>query len=194
MLTEEVVKSINWVDILVAAIVIRIIYIGIKRGFVVELFKLIGVLSAVFVTLHYFSSFSQLLQDNAHLPLGMANIVAYGTLWGVVVLVFKLVRDGVLVLLKIEAHSGFDKWGGMVLAAGRAVLLSSLTLLFLSAATVGYFTKNLEKSLMASRVIRVAPGIYEGLYDGVVSKFFPDEKLNTFAFTLSDFNGGMQKK
>ncbi|HOW35867.1 MAG TPA: CvpA family protein [Candidatus Omnitrophota bacterium] len=194
MLTEEVVKSINWIDILVAAIIIRIIYVGFKRGFVVELFKLIGVVLAVFVTLHYFSTFSQSLQDSAHFPAGIANIVAYGMLWGAVILVFKLVRDGLLVLLKIEAHSALDKWGGVILAAGRSVLLASLTLLFLSAATIGYFTKNLEKSLVSSRVVRVAPGLYEGIYDGIVVKFFPEEKLNTAAFTLSDFNSGVQGK
>ena len=187
-MTAETLNSFNWIDILMAAIVIRVVYIGIKRGIVVELFKMVGVLSAVFITLHYFSSISKVLQEKVHLPLAAADLFSFGILWGLVILAFKFIRDGFGMLFKMEAaHSILDKWGGLVVCIGRALLLCSLTILCLRASSIDYFLKNLEKSATASKLASLAPGFYEATYNNVVSKFFPSEELNKSAYKLTEF-------
>ena len=189
----EIITNLNWVDILVGAILIRAVYIGVKRGFVVELFKLVGVLFAVFITLHYFSGTSKFLQDKLHLPQRASDLFSYGLLWAIVILAFKFIREGFTILFKIEAHSAFDKWGGLLTSVMRGLLLSSLAILFLRISAVEYFTKNLEKSFTASHIVSLSPKVYEATYNNFVSKFFPSEELNKSVFKLTDFQSEKKK-
>lgn len=183
----EIVSSLNWVDILAGIILIRAIYVGIRRGFVVEILKLIGVLCAIFIALHYYTGVSAFLQSKVHLPKAPSDFFSYGFLWAIVILIFKFIREGLTILFKIEAHSVFDKWGGLVLSLVRGLLLCSLTILLLRLSTIEYLTKNLERSLSAGRLVNLAPQFYESCYDNLVSKFFPSEELNKFVFPLADF-------
>lgn len=187
-MTVDSIYSFNWIDILMTAILIRAIYIGLKRGIVVELFKLTGALFAVFIALHYFSEISRFLQQKVHLPQAAADLFSFGVLWGVVILAFKFIRDGFGMLFKMEAaHSALDKGGGLGVCIIRALLLCSLTVLFLRASAVVYFTKNLKQSVTATRVAPLAPDLYEATYNHFISKFFPTEELNKDAFRLKDF-------
>ena len=47
MLTH-LIKSINWVDAALVFLFIRMIFVGIKNGFISEFFKFLGVVAAVF--------------------------------------------------------------------------------------------------------------------------------------------------
>ena len=183
----EIVNSLNWVDIFMGVILIRAIYIGIRRGFVIEILKLIGVLFAIFISLHYYSGISTFLQNKVHLPKAPADFFSYGFLWAVVILIFKFIREGLTILFKVEAHSAFDKWGGLVLSLVRGLFLCSLMVLFLRLSTIEYLTRNLERSLSASRLVSLAPRFYEACYDNFISKFFPSEELNKSVFPLTDF-------
>ncbi len=49
----DFLKSLNWVDILMALVFARIIFIGIKTGFMIEFFKFWGVLFSTVISLHY---------------------------------------------------------------------------------------------------------------------------------------------
>ena len=187
-MANDIITSINWIDVLITIIALRILYIGIKLGIVIELFKLVSVFFAVFVTLHYFSSLSQFLHDKVSISDNVSMVIAYAFLWFTVIFVFKLIRDGITTVFKVEAHSLFDKWGGLVIAIGRGLLISSLAVFFLLTPRVEYFKKTIEHSVMGSRLVHVAPKFYESCYDGLVSKFFPHEELNKSVFTLHDFS------
>ncbi|MFA5059025.1 MAG: CvpA family protein [Candidatus Omnitrophota bacterium] len=182
----EIIKSLNWIDILVGLIAVRIIYIGIKNGFVTELFKLLAVVSSIFISLHYYTKLADFLNEKIHLSLSVAEFIAFGSLWVIVMVVFKFLRDGFLMLLHIEAHSVLDRWGGLVLSVVRALLLCSLTLLFLTVTGVEYFKKNIDKSLTGERLLSLSPKIYEVSFNGLVKKFFPDEEINGAALDLRD--------
>src|SRR3989338_2922691 len=97
----DLLNRLNWVDILVWGILGRIVYIGIKQGFVTEFFKLLGVTFAVFFTLHYYSSFSKFLQKSIHFPESMTNIFCFALLWATAVITFKFIRDGITLLFKL---------------------------------------------------------------------------------------------
>src|SRR5438067_2037484 len=42
----HILASINWIDVFMLVLFIRIVFIGVKTGFVTELFKLFGILFA----------------------------------------------------------------------------------------------------------------------------------------------------
>ena len=186
-MSTEIINRLNWIDLLMGLILIRAIYIGIKRGIIIEIFKLIGVLFSIFIALHYFSAVSKFIQDKVHVPPGPADLFSYSILWGIVMSVFKFIRDGFTMLFKVEAHSVFDRWGGLLISIVRGLLLCSLTALFLRMSGVEYFVKNLEKSLTAVKLVSVSPKVYEASYDKFVSKFFPSEEVNKSVFKFTDF-------
>ena len=193
-MSTEIISSLNWIDILLALVLIRAVYIGIKIGFVVEFFKLAGVLFAVFITLHYFSGMSQYLQDKVHLPKGAADVFSFGFLWGLMILAFKFIREGIMLLFKVEAHSTLNTTGGFVASVARGFLLCSMAILLLRAGAMDYFTKNLENSFLAPKIVGLAPKAYESVYNGFVSKFFPTEELNKSVSSLADLSKVGEKK
>ncbi len=189
----EFLKSFNWIDILLAVIALRIIFIGFKRGVVVEFFKLLGTVFAVFITLHYYSSLSRVFQNFLRLPSGFADFLCFAILWIVVVIVFKLIRDGFLILLKIEAHSIFERWGSLFFSVVRVLLVGSLTVLFLRVVNLEYFNAHLQESLFSQKLAQIAPQVYEKSFNGFISKFFPTEELNTNAMALGEFKTAKKK-
>ena len=192
-MSADFLKNFNWIDILLAVIFARIIFIGFKRGVVVEFFKLFAAAFAVFINLHYFSSLSRVFQNIVHLPQGFADFISFGLLWIIVTLIFKFIRDGFLILLKIEAHSTFERWGALIFSLLRAVLIGSLTILFLRVFNIEYFNANLEQSLLSKRLAKISPQLYEKSLNGFISKFFPTEELNADAMKLQEFDAKDKK-
>ena len=180
----DILKNINWVDILIGAISIRIIYIGTKNGFIVEFFKWIGVLFSIFITFHYYSNLAKILQSRLPISGSIAQSLCFVLLWSLVFLMFKLIREGMMLMLKIQAHSLLDKWGGLLVSILRSILIGSLVLVFLQVLGVEYITKNVRKSFLNDYLFDIAPKVYEVSYDGFVDKFFPSEKLNLAVFKL----------
>ncbi|MFH1360330.1 MAG: CvpA family protein [Candidatus Omnitrophota bacterium] len=190
----DLLNSLNWVDLIIVSIFARAIYVGTKRGFIVEIFKLIGVFFGLLITLHFFGSLASFLEKSIQLPKGASHFVAYLALGGITILVFKFARDTFMTLFRIEAHSVFDHWGGLVLSFLRALLLCSLLMVFLRVLDIGYFSRNTEKSFLGSRLVTVAPRVYEGTFFGFISKFFPAEELNKEAFPFKKSSEEKEKQ
>ena len=193
-MTLDIMGGLNWVDIFLCLILGRAVYIGLRSGFVIEFFKLLGTFFAVFIALHYFSGVSSFLQGRIHLPASAADFASLGFLWGIVVLAFKFIREGILLLLKVEAHSALNSAGGLISSVVRGLLICSLAVLFLRASGIEYFTKNIANSFGAERVAGIAPKVYESTCTGFVEKFFPTEKFNKSVSSLANVSEGREKK
>jgi len=171
-------QHFNWIDILVGGLVARAIYIGIKRGFVIEFFKLIGIIVALYITLHYCTAFSTFLYGKFRVQEALANIFSFGFLWGMIIFVTKLVRDTLLMLVHMEPQGKLTQWGGFFLATIRGLLLASLTLVYIEFINMESVVKYIRDSFTGPRVVRMAPDMYEACYEGFIVKFFPKEELN----------------
>ena len=190
----DIFGRLNWVDIFLCLILVRAVYIGLRSGFVIELFKLIGIFFAVVISLHYFSGASHFLQEKVHLPESAANFASLGFLWGVVVLAFKFIREGIMLLFKVEAHSALNSTGGFIASVVRGFLIGSLAILLLRSSATEYFTKNIANSFGAEKMAGAAPRVYEATYKGFVSKFFPSEEFNKSVSSLANVSEGQGKK
>src|SRR5208283_3498342 len=109
MLTH-LIKSINWIDVALAFLFIRMIFVGVKNGFISEFFKFLGVVAAVFVSLHYYSFLAAWVAVKTNLSCDYWDLVMFAGLWVAVAVFFKFFRDSLLFLFKVETnHKGFDK-------------------------------------------------------------------------------------
>ena len=178
------IHNINWVDLLLIGLGIRIIYIGIKNGFVDELFKCVGILSAIFITFHYYTPLAKLLHERIGLAESLLTVLCFGFLFAGVLLLFKLIREGITLVLKIQAHSILDRWGGFAVSLLRSLLAGSVVLISLQVSGIEYFQKNVKKSLFSLYLLDLSPDFYKAFYEGCISKFFPNEKFNPAVFQL----------
>ncbi len=183
-IVSQMLAKINWVDILIVLVSVRIIYVGIKNGFIMELFKLGGVVFAIFISFHYYTKLSQILQNHSGISHGTADFLCFGFLWGVVVLIFKFIREGLMLVFKVEALSLVDQWGGLLLSIIRGALTGSLVLVFLQVSGVEYWKNHARKSFFSPYLAQLSPKCYEAAYERIVSKFFPTEKLNPAVLKL----------
>ena len=187
-------KSINWVDVALVALFVRVIFISVRTGFVAEAFKFLGVLSALFVSLHYYAAFAVFAARKTTLPLNSWQFLIFVILWIAVVLVFKFVRDGVLFLFKVEtSHQGFDKYGAGVLGVGRAIFLVSLTLFALLLMKYPLIERQAQSSWGYKVAAKAAPNTYSFLYHHLIGKLFEGEKLNADVFAVVGSHGAYPK-
>lgn len=178
----EFLKKLNWVDIFVILFFLRTLYIGLKRGFVVEFFKLLGVLVAVVVSLHYYTRIGDFLNAKSPLPLDFADFISLLVLASLITLLFKFIRDGFTVLFKTEVKSSINKAGGFLFSSLRAFALGSLILILMFSTTLTYFKDSIRNSFSQGIFLKIAPRIYSTCFENIMVKFFPNEQLNTSIF------------
>lgn len=179
MLTKYFV-GVNWADFLIIGIILRMCYIGIRTGIGIELFKLIALWIATVLSFHiYTTPLSDLLHERLPpLPLDAGDVFVYVALVTGVVLVMRMIRESFFLLVKIEAQGALNKWGGMIIGLVRGFWISSIALFVMTISTVGYLEVSAKSSLFGSRLLRLAPKIYQSSFEGVVSKFLTNQKLN----------------
>jgi uncharacterized membrane protein required for colicin V production len=183
---EDIVSQLNWVDVLIIVIFIRIIFIGIKKGFMVEFFKLGGILCAIFVSLHYYSKLSDLVTSHSPLPTNFADLICLVSVSVLVLILFRLFRDGILALIKIHVHNVLDRWGSLALSLIRGIFVTSLVILIIFLSTIEYFKKSVDSSFSKPYLLNISPRTYAFIFENIFSKFSSDEKLNLKIFKSLD--------
>jgi len=192
----DIIKKFNWVDLLVIFLVIRIVYIATKNGFPVELFKLLGTIAAIFVSLHYYAMLADLIASRflANLvphrfPLEFLDFLCFLILAVITYLVFLFLRSMFFQLVRIEAVSRLNKWGGFILGTVRAVFLSSLIVFGLAASSVTYFKNSVSSSYYGVRLFGVCTKTYTSIWEGFLSKFTNKEHFNK---TIQEVEGSLR--
>ncbi|MFA5149812.1 MAG: CvpA family protein [Candidatus Omnitrophota bacterium] len=178
----NILKQINWVDIFILILTLRISFIAVKSGFPVELFKFIGTVTATFLSLHYYIILAGYASNwfslGKRISLGFLEFLVFLALAIAGYCLFILVRSVFSRFLKMEAVSALNRWGGLFLGLARAALLSSLIMFVLAISSVGYFKESVKESYLSQRLFSVAPDTYTWLWNSVISKFSVTEKYN----------------
>ena len=174
----DFIKSFNWIDLVVLAILVRVIYTSVQTGFIVELFKLLGTVVTLFICFHYYSKLSGVVFKSSGIAEGWAFAVVFAVLWAVCFVVCKLIRDGIFLIFTVQAQAAVDKWGAPVLAVGRFFLVASMALFLLLTTGNKYLETMTARSFAHKYAMKVAPEVYRSIADGVVTKLVASEKFN----------------
>lgn len=177
----ETLKQFNWLDITVIILAIRICYAAIKSGFLSELFKILGTIFAVYLSLHYFSGLSEFIKERFPVnvvPDEFLNFLSFVILAVVGYLVFVILRVVILRFVKMEAVPKLSRWGGLILGMFRVLLLAGLVVFILALSSVSYVKRSAAHSYSGKFLFTVAPSVYGNLWNGLVSKFAAGEKFN----------------
>jgi len=177
----SIIKSFNWIDILVIILIIRIVYVAVSQGLFVEIFKFLGVIFSAFICLHYYTrfadTFESLFKINA-VSIELWDFLAFLILWLGVGISFRLVRQFFSNFIKLEVISIVNRWFCLFLGLGRGFIFTSLLVYLLSIPVIDYFKKSVEDSYLGRRIFFISPSIYKGVFSGFISKLMPQEKFN----------------
>jgi uncharacterized membrane protein required for colicin V production len=174
----EFLKSLNWVDILVVALAVRILYSGFKTGFVIEFMKTLAAFFALFAAFHYYVKISSMFGRFVGLTQPILEVIVFAAIWLVVVTAMKFLRDGLFLVFTVQTISIVDRWGAMVISAGRFFLTTSMVLFVFLLTDKPYMERMTSSSFAQKYVLSVAPDMYKKTVNGFVVKFFPNEKVN----------------
>lgn len=174
----DILKGLNWVDLLILALFIRIMYKAIQGGLVVEGFKLLSLAFALFISFHYYDFLARLLIKRVHLPesLPLVASLCFLVLWFLVVLIFRYIREAILLLFSVETKANWDRWAAAILGAGRFIVTASMLLFVFLASGTRYLEVKTAESFFGKRVVLIAPRIYQKMCSGFVSRLMPSEK------------------
>ena len=186
----NILKQINWVDIFILIIIVRICYVSVKTGFPIELFKLIGTLAAIYLSLHYYLVLSNNIKNWLYLgdklPFEFLQFVVFSLLALGGYCFFVLIRSIFYRFLKMEAVSTLNKWGSLILGVARAIFLASLIMFMLVISSVGYFNNSVKASYLGKMIFVVSPNTYTWIWNAVISKFASGENYNKAITSINE--------
>jgi uncharacterized membrane protein required for colicin V production len=185
----NILKQLNWLDILVLILILRILYVSAKSGFPAEFFKFIGTLTAIYLPLHYYLIFSASLRQRFFGTKPGPEFLNFAVFLALAIagwLGFALLRNIFCRLIKIEAVSSLNRWGGFILGAVRAVLLCGLIVFTLVVSGNAYLKNSAKVSYCGKRLSGVPVSAYSWLWNSIMTKFCAGEKFNKDVVTMRE--------
>lgn len=178
----SLVNQLRWADIIVIIIIARCIYIGIKRGFAVEIFKLGGVLLSIFACLNYYSLIGSYISRPDLIPPDLGNFLGFILLFSIFMFFSRLIREMFLLLIKLQPIAILDKWGGAFLGGIRSIFLSGMILLMFIVSPVAFLEKGAKISFFGIHTFGTVAKTYSFINEKMIQPFFPNEKINEEIF------------
>ena len=177
----DIFKQINWVDIFVVILLFRISYTAIKSGIFIELFKLWGVITGIYLSLHYYTNLANFLDrfiKASVISIEIIDFIALIILFVLGYLILLSVRETLLRFVKIEVISALNKWTAAIAGVIRGILVASLIMFIFSLPVISYLQESVRSSYSGERLITLSPTVYTRIWDGFMSKFMPHEEFN----------------
>jgi uncharacterized membrane protein required for colicin V production len=171
--------NINWVDVALAVLLVRTIFLSVQTGFVAEAFRFFGTLLAVFICLHYYHGIAEAIDGKIHLSPNILQLIVFVLLWIIIIVAIKFLKDGALMLFKVETtHKGFDQYGAGFLGVGRGLLICSLTIFVILLIHNPRLSRMTFKSYSYQITGMAAPRAYGFMYNQIIGKIFSGERYN----------------
>ncbi len=178
----EIVKQFNWLDVFILLFIVRMIYIGARTGFFIELFKLVGIIFTIYISFHYYIALGDFVKDRyapETVPIDFLDFLIFVSLAIAVYLIFVFLRNVVFHFIKMETVPILSKWGGFILGIIRGIFTISLVIYIFAISCMPYLITSAQKSYLGGRLLNISVSTYSGIWDGFMSKFGSDEKINS---------------
>jgi len=159
----ELIAKINWVDILVAILMLRISYVAFRDGLSHEIFPFIGSILIMVLAMRYYTALGSFISRSMmNMPIELSNFLAFLTLVVALGFLVRLLRLLLDKIVKVEWHPVLEKFGGLAVGIMKAYVVTGIVLMTLSLMPLSYLAWSIkEKSLTGKYILRAAPEIYE---------------------------------
>lgn len=175
--------KLKWFDFFIIILLLRTCYIAVKCGIIIEIFKTLGLILAIFLSLHFYTAVSESLNARfsmSAIPLEFLDFLVFVILAICGYFAFLILRMTFSRLVKTEAVSLFNKWGGLTLGILRGILLIGFVTYALVISSVIYLKTSVNNSYFGKTTLGIAPSVYRGLWEVIVSKFSAKDSYNQY--------------
>jgi len=159
----EILTKINWVDVLIVIVLLRISYVAFQEGLSHEIFPLIGSIATISLALHYYRNIAQYISQNmGWMSLETSALFAFIASIAVIGFIFKLLKIVLDKIIKVTWHPLIERFGGLIAGAVRASITISIILMILTLMPFSYLKWSVEqRSLTGRYFLKLGSGIYE---------------------------------
>lgn len=185
----NILTQINAVDLIIAIILIRVCWTAVKTGVVTEVFKLLGTISATYLSLHYFTTLADVMRGGkATKPMSLEflDFLAFMLLVFLGYGFFVVARLAFARFIKAEAVPRLNRIGGLILGVVRGLIASSLIVFMLIICSVSVVKEMATASYFGRRITKISYSIYSGMWNGFFSKIMPHESVNQTLLEIQD--------
>jgi uncharacterized membrane protein required for colicin V production len=177
----EILKSINWLDLIILVLILRTVYIGAKLGLTAELFNFFGVLVGLVCAVVWYSRTADVLVMNFKLPVWLSQFLCFIIIAQFVRLIFKYGMALLLKILNVQFVPQIERIGGGIIGLGRGVILSGIIIVAIGLIPNDYLKESIEvKSFTGRFLIKAVESTYVSL-----TFWLPEEQRQTTAFDLT---------
>ena len=168
----------NWVDIVMAVIILKGMHSVQKSIFVTEVYHFVGAALATFITLHYYVGFGHYLHKSFSVPESVQSFTAFCLLGGGIIFFFFVSQGGWKALLSVTMPNFLEHWGCLVLAALRNFMYAGLAFLALTMFDNGLFARETQGSFGSRIFQNMSIATYSFMHQNIVQPLFKHERFN----------------
>ena len=192
-MVSDIFNQTNFLDILIVIVLFRICYIAARMGLTIEIFKFLGVIFATYISLHYYTSLSDIVARSLYakgVHFEFFDLVIFLVLGAGGYIGFAAIRGAFYRFVKLEIIPVINKFGGFLLGIIRGFFVIGLLVFTLSISNISYLTRSVKHSYLGSRAFLISPNTYGWLWGNIFSKFSSKEKFNPAVNeAIGRFNG-----
>lgn len=170
----DIVTRLNWVDVLVIIIMLRMSYVAFQDGLSHEIFPLLGAIGVITLSLYYYNKLALYISQNlGNVPIAILNFLSFIILVFAAAFVFKLIRVVLDKIIKVSWHPLIERFGGLIAGVAKASIVTSTILIILALIPLPYLQRSIrDRSVTGMYFLKIGPSIYEK-----VSRFLPTIKI-----------------
>jgi len=158
----------NWVDIVVALILLFFFIAGARKGFILEITGLIGIIGAFLLGVAGAPIWSGIMVDRLKFPPSLATLVAFILIFILVFILIRALGNLLFKMVRATPLDALDRLGGSFVGILKGALVVSLVLIFLGLFTLpGAVVQELNDSWSTGPLRTVAPSLYRFVKESV---------------------------
>lgn len=170
----ELITKINWVDVLVAILMLRISYVAFRDGLSREILPFIGSVLIMVLAMQYYTILGGSISRNImNMPIELANFLSFLVLVVALGFLVRLLRILLDKIVKVQWHPIMEKFGGLAVGIMKAYVVTGIVVMTLSLMPLSYVQWSIkDQSLTGKYILRTGPQIYDR-----VGRFLPEIKF-----------------
>jgi len=178
---------VNWLDWLIAGVFGYFIFLGYRKGFIQQLFDVVGSVVALIMAFKYYRQFGTALTDIIHFSEVFTNVLGF-------ILIVVLVSGAVSFLgkhwhtkRKGQPSALVDNGCGAIFGAVKAAVVLIMVLLVLLSIPWGVLQDQIGASVLAGDLLRLTPLFYQ-LQEKTLPNEFPRMVVSPEGLSFRNLN------
>lgn len=156
------VARFTWIDIVVLLIILRAAFVGFRRGAVIELSFIIGVILLSVISIHYHRQVGYFLTIYTKIPFRYSNFLSFFILIGGGFIIIWVISRIITIAINLGPPEIFNKILGIGVGIARGAIVGSILLYLLILLNIDYLTKLIKQSSWSGPfILNLAPQVYE---------------------------------